>query len=225
MFLLADWVHMWMLATNAKPRVTALGVMHLTQVNPQVPGASDPVPKQLLSQWHLPRVGSTLPQAASQAPICGTSAFAFQGTNAHIIQEQGPLIGKLERQTLALPVAWQRQRHWVAPPVSALITGAISSAAPSITGGRSRSGVVVLEVDLTSSRAAFLRDCRRMQHTVFPAAGFVELCSSAAAMLSADKDVSGQDPVSFAQAQTWLGMALSAQYVLQLYMRPNNSSQ
>jgi len=173
-------------------RVPASGVMHLTQVNPQVPGASDPVPKQLLSQWHLPRVGSALPQAASQAPICGISAFAFQGTNAHIIQEQGPLIGKVERQTPALPLAWQRQRHWVAPPMSAFITGAISSAALGITGGHSRSGVVLMDVDLTSSRAAFLRDYHLMQHTVFPAAGCVELCSSAAAMLSPDKNVSGK---------------------------------
>ncbi len=192
MFLHDDQVHNWILGTSTKTRLAASGVMHLTQVNPQVPGASDPVPKQLLSQWHLPRVGSALPQAANQAPFCGTSAFAFQGTNAHIIQEQGPLIGKVERQTPALPVAWQRQRHWVAPPVSALITGAIFSAALGITGGRSRSGVVVMEVDLTSSRAAFLRDYSLMQHTVFPAAGFVELCSSAAAMMSADKDVSGK---------------------------------
>lgn len=173
-----------MLRIITRKRASASGVMHLTQVNPQVPGASDPVPKQLLSQWHLPRVGSALPQAASQAPICGTSAFAFQGTNAHIIQEQGPLIGKLQRQTLALPLAWQRQRHWVVPPVSTLINGAISSAALGVTGGHSRSGVVMLEVDLTSSRAAFLRDYSLMQHTVLPAAGFVELCSSAAAMLS-----------------------------------------
>ncbi len=192
MFLHTDWVHNWILGTSTKTRVAASGVMHLTQVNPQVPGASDPVPKQLLSQWHLPRVGSALPQAASQAPICGTSAFAFQGTNAHIIQEQSPSIGKVERQTPALPLAWQRQRHWVAPPVSALITGAISSAALGITAGHSRSGVVVMEVDLKSSRAAFLREYSLMQHTVFPAAGCVELCSSAAAMLSPDKDVSGK---------------------------------
>ena len=76
--------------------------------------------------------------------------------------------------------------------MSALITGAISSAALGITGGHSRSGVVVMEVDLKSSRAAFLRGYSLMQHTMFPAAGFVELCSSAAAMLSADKDVSGE---------------------------------
>ncbi|KAL0028699.1 hypothetical protein WJX79_000447 [Trebouxia sp. C0005] len=121
----------------------------------------------------------------------GLQQLTAPGTNAHIIQEQGPLIGKLQRQTLALPLAWQRQRHWVVPPVSTLINGAISSAALGVTGGHSRSGVVMLEVDLTSSRAAFLRDYSLMQHTVLPAAGFVELCSSAAAMLSVDKDVSG----------------------------------
>lgn len=167
-------------------------MVHLTQVNPQVPGATASVPKQLLSQWHLPRVGSSTPQPSSHAPICGTSAFAFQGTNAHIIQEQGPLTGRHERQQQAYPVAWQRQHHWVAPPVSALITGTITNAASEVTAGYRRGGMVVMEVDLTSSRAVFLREYRVMQHAVFPAAGLVELCRSAAALMSHTEDVSGK---------------------------------
>ena len=164
------------------------GVLHLTQVNPQVPGASGSVPKQLLSQWHLPRVGSAMPQAStSQAPICGTSAFAFQGTNAHIIQEQGPLMSNYDRQLAALPVAWQRQRHWVAPPASTFVGSVMIAAAGSYRAGRK----VVMEADLTTARSAFLREHRAMEHALFPAAGFVELCSNAAALMMHNKDVSG----------------------------------
>lgn len=149
------------------------------------------VPKQLLSQWHLPRVCSSMLQGnTSQPPICGTSSFAFQGTNAHIVQEQGPLIGNREGQQSAL--AWQKQRHWVAPPMSAFITGAMITVAAGVSGGYGGGVMVVMEVDLISARAAFLREHCVMQHAVFPAAGFVELCGSVAAIMTHHHDVSGR---------------------------------
>ena len=165
--------------------------MHLTQVNPQVPGASGSLPKQLLSQRHLPRVGSAMPQASpSQLPICGTSAFAFQGTNAHIIQQQTPSI-QSQPQSGAQAIAWQQQRHCVAPPVSAFLAAVISTAAEGVTGGYRRAGVVVVEVDLTGAQAAFLKQHSVMQNVVMPAAGFMHLCSSAAAVMAHNNSPSG----------------------------------
>ena len=157
--------------------------MHLTQVNAQVPGMSGSASKHLLSQWHLPRVGSAMPHTDNnQAPVCGTSAFAFQGTNAHIIQEQSPLIVGLEGQQSALQLAWQRQRHWVAPPLSPLIVGAVT---------RPGSAAVVMQADLLGARAAFLQECCVGNHAVLLAAGFLELCSSAAAIMSHKSNAGG----------------------------------
>ena len=177
----------------------AAGVMHLTQVNPQIPGASGSLPKQLLSQWHLPRVSSAMPQASwRQLPICGTSAFAFQGTNAHIIQQETPVPqAALQPAVHDRAVVWQQQSHWVAPPVSAFISGLISTAAGGMAGRHRTAGVVILEVDLAGSRAAFLKQHRVLQTSVMPAAGCIQLCSSAIAVMLHHQDTSGMLHLAF----------------------------
>ena len=161
--------------------------MHLTAINPQVPGTSSSLPKQLLRQWHLPRVGSAMPQASpNQLPICGTSAFAFQGTNAHIIQQQTPPVQS--QPPVLAATAWQQQSHWVAPPLSALISSLVGTTARGVSRG---AGVLVMQVDLTCARAAFLRQYCVMQNAVMPAAGFAQLCSAAAAVTAHSSDASG----------------------------------
>lgn len=168
------------------------GVMHLTQVNPQVPGTSSSLPKQLLSQWHLPRVGGAAPQASpTQLPTCGTSAFAFQGTNAHIIQQQPPTLQSQLHHVAAAATAWQRQRHWVAPPLAAFLGGCIGTTASGLAGASRQAGVVTMQVDLTGARAAFLRQFRVRDAAVMPAAGFAQLCSAAASIMAHDDDTSG----------------------------------
>ena len=168
------------------------GLLHLAQVNPQIPGTSSslPISKQRLSHWHLPRVGSAMPQASpSQRPICGTSAFAFQGTNAHIIQQQTPSL-QSHLQPVAAATAWQQQRHWVAAPLSAFIGSLVGTTAKGVSG---RAGMLEMQVDLTGARAAFLRQYRVIQNAVMPAAGFAQLCSAAAAVMSHSSDTPGND--------------------------------
>lgn len=164
----------------------------MTEVNPQVPGTSSSSPKQLLSQWHLPRAGSTTPQASpSLLPICGTSAFAFQGTNAHIIQQQAPdLQSHQALQPIAATTAWQQQRHWVAPPLSAFI-GSVAGA--HVRGASRQPGTLMMQLDLTGAKAAFLRQYCIEQNAVMPAAGFAQLCSAAAAVMTHHSDTSGRE--------------------------------
>lgn len=169
------------------------GLVHLTRVNPQVPGTSSSLPKQLLSQWHLPRVGGAAPQAIpTQLSTCGTSAFAFQGTNAHIIQQQPPTLqSQLHLVAAAAATAWQRQRHWVAPPLAAFLGGCTGTAASGLAGVSRHAGVVMMQVDLTGARAAFLRQFRVRDNAMMPAAGFAHLCSAAASVMAHDGDTSG----------------------------------
>ena len=161
----------------------------MTKINPQVPGTSSSLSKQLLRQWHLPRVGSAMPQAnPNQLPMCGTSAFAFQGTNAHIIQQQTPYLQS--QLPVSAATAWQRQCHWVAPPLSALI-GSLMSVGTTARKDTQGAGMLVMQVDLTGARAAFLRQYCVMQNALMPAAGFAQLCSAAAAVMAQSSDTSG----------------------------------
>lgn len=165
--------------------------MHLTEVNPQIPGTSSSLPKQFLSQWHLPRVGSAASQASvTQLPTCGTSAFAFQGTNAHIIQQQPPSL-QSQLPLAAATTAWQRQRHWVAPPLAAFISNCLETTATRLAGVVRPAGAVTMQMDLTGARASFLRQFCVRQHAVMPAAGFAQLCSAAAAVVEHDSNTSG----------------------------------
>ena len=129
-----------------------------------------------------------MPQASpSQLPICGTSAFAFQGTNAHIIQQQTPSL-QSQLQRVSAATAWQQQRHWVAPPLSAFIGSLVGTTARGSAGG---AGMLVMQVDLTGARAAFLRQHCVMHNAVMPAAGFAQLCTAAAAVMAHNRDTSG----------------------------------
>ena len=82
---------------------------------------------------------------------------------------------------------WMKQRHWVAAPQAIMI-----SACRSITSSVGRGGmVVVLEADLGSVRAGFLRHFRAGHQAVVPLAGLVGLCQDALGLLTSSCDMSG----------------------------------
>lgn len=167
-------------------------MLHLTQVNPQIPGLHN-----THKQWQLPRVSSAMPQSsASAVPTCGTSAFAFQGTNAHVIMQQAPAVPVTAAAAIASSgqqaIAWAREQHWVAPPLPLLLS-ACQSINKSSSYGRG-SMAVVFEADLGSVRAAFLRQFIAGQEAVMPLAGLVGLCQDALELLTSHRDLSGEDP-------------------------------
>ena len=135
-----------------------------------------------------------MPEAQhSRPPICGTSAFAFQGTNAHVIMQQASVVPTTALTAAAAALGqnaavWMKQRHWVAAPQPIMI-GACRSVTSSACG---RGGmVVVLEADLGSVRAGFLRHFRAGHQAVVPLAGLVGLCQDALGLLTSSCDMSG----------------------------------
>lgn len=50
-----------------------------------------------------------------------------------------------------------------------------------------------MQLDLTGAKAAFLRQYCVQQNAVMPAAGFAQLCSAAAAVMTHNSDTSGED--------------------------------
>ena len=142
--------------------------------------AGTPQPK-----WAVPRETAALPlHAPSGQLLCGVSAYAFQGTNAHAIIQRPPEapaggsaagaagLPNTSRPTVAL---WQKEAHWVGPPVHALL-----HAGRPLAGG-SRKASLALDCQLSATpRLAYFWDHRVGGRVLFPGAGFFELATEAA---------------------------------------------
>ena len=113
-----------------------LPILHLGHVNPHVASALQPA--TAAGQFQMPRqqacmlAASSGHSSSSGSLRCGVSAFAFQGTNAHAIVEQGlPVdsmwqLGEAESASRNL-LQWRKKMHWIAPPAHALLTGMSAS--------------------------------------------------------------------------------------------------
>ncbi|DBA84018.1 TPA: hypothetical protein ACH3X1_006502 [Trebouxia sp. C0004] len=155
---------------------SVLPVLHLRSMNPHIESsfnsqASD-VRKMVTARQTGPRAAS---QAGSQR-FCGTSAFAFQGTNAHAIMSvQSPGTACQSAMVKAKALPFQRRRHWVAPLVHPLLT----------TFKRHSSKLTVLEANLAAPSAAYLWDHIVADRSLMPGAGSFDLACSAAKLLAA----------------------------------------
>ena len=98
-------------AQAALSQAAALPVLHLGLLNPYVTGAMEMSGNQKM--WSAPRQPAQLTlKAATQPDVIGMSAFAFQGTNAHVILAAPGIDGA----SMAKPSGpWQQQRYWLAP--------------------------------------------------------------------------------------------------------------
>ncbi len=151
-----------------------LPVLHLRRLNPHIESSFN---SQASDVRKMVAARQTGPMAASQAGsqlYCGTSAFAFQGTNAHAIMSvQSPACQSAMAK--AKPLPFQRRRHWVAPLVHPLLT----------TFKGSASKITVLEANLAAPSAAYLWDHIVADRSLMPGAGSFDLACSAAKLLTA----------------------------------------
>ena len=148
----------------------ALPVMHLRNLNPHTHPMLQPG-KAADRGAHIPRqVGSLIGSSSKAGPLhAGVSAFAFQGTNAHVIMSASS--DCTDSITLSHEGVghFRRQRHWVAPPPHALLTTAQAS-----------SGVITFHADLVNPASAFLLDHVVSDQSLLPATAFLELAYSSA---------------------------------------------
>ena len=153
----------------------ALPVMHLRTINPHMHPMLHPG-RAGHRGVHIPRQTGGLIGKASIPLMAGVSAFAFQGTNAHVIMaaataaDSGP-------PAACSPMAgvFQQQRHWVAPiPHAMLLTAQTSSK------------VLTYTADLATPANAYLMDHVVLEQCLLPATAFFELaCSSLKLSLTA----------------------------------------
>ena len=102
------------------------------------------------------------------------SAFAFQGTNAHVILEQSA--GGSGGPDTQATVAWQRDFLWVAPQPHTMLHRAAAA---------SRS-VLLLECQLSATPGlAYIWDHRVGGKAIFPGAAFLELAAAAVKLCTA----------------------------------------
>ena len=154
----------------------ALPVLHLRSLNPHVASAFG---SQASDMRKMVTARQTAPMAGMQAGAqlyCGTSAFAFQGTNAHAIMSvQSPGAASQSEMAEAKSLPFQQRRHWVAPLTHPILT--------SFKGNQS--SITVLEANLAVPSAAYLWDHIVADKSLMPGAGSFDLACSSAKLLCA----------------------------------------
>ena len=155
------------------------GILHLRALNPHVKSTLDDARKALrtgaasneraCSSARQPApLGRQLAGSSSavQSRRGGVSAFAFQGTNAHVtLAYAPPTADAIAVETAPVPL-WQRRRFWYLPEQHALLRRTVS-----LDG---QSGTLAFELQLARPRLAYLRD---HQVTCKPTGLHVYLCS------------------------------------------------
>ena len=185
-----------------------LPILHLRDMNQYVAAlmAKRPSGSAAAAGWFAPRQAAALvPGSSGGVPaVQGASAFAFQGTNAHVLLSNGgggdlPLLAQLGGST-----SWQRQRHWAAPAPHRQAAARVfalhscmsesrvaTSSLPCCAPARSllemcwppRRGEVVLGCRLAGARLAFMWDHQVSGKPLFPGAAFFEAIAAAACLL------------------------------------------
>jgi hypothetical protein len=165
-------------------------IAHLTSINPHIQGVIRSASKAVggagapikMPRQRGAQVSVAAASSADQQPACGTSGFAFQGTNGHVVVQRviggggdgGAAAAHAgvggTRSSLAV---LDRQRYWVIPETHALLVG--------VRATFSNRCVVMAVIDARAH--AGLWDHRVMDRALFPGAGFLELSLCGASMM------------------------------------------
>jgi hypothetical protein len=107
----------------------------------------------------------------------GVSAFAFQGTNAHVLLAGRTSDAAAAAETVARPVSWQRQRFWFSPEPH-LLVGLVRAAGKALA----------FQVNLSQAKHAHLWDHAVSGRPLLPGAAFLELAAASLYLTNAQKE-------------------------------------
>ena len=156
-------------ACMAQQSLSTVPILHLHNLNPHVTSAFDQ--SAVKGKVHLPRQATAMvsPQGGTQI-VSGVSAFAFQGTNAHVLLQGAAPCGAGQCRATQSSLVWQQSRHWLAPQPHMLLTAFVKHAG----------SMLLMQCQLNQPKLAGFLDHRVMDKALFPAAGFLELASASA---------------------------------------------
>lgn len=144
-----------------------LPVLHLRSLNPHIESTlsthgSDR--RKLMAARQLAPLARPKGEAAL---MCGTSAFAFQGTNAHAIMSVQPasVASSQSAGQTGTRLPFEQKRYWVAPLVHPLLT--------SFKPQHAQHSVAVFEASLGTAAAAYLWDHAVAGRALMPGAGML----------------------------------------------------
>ena len=156
-------------ACMAQQAFSSLPILHLHSLNPHIISAFDQSATQ--GKVHLPRQAAAMAAPGGTPILSGVSAFAFQGTNAHmLLQGAAPSSPRHSVAAGASSLVWQQGRHWLAPQPHMLLTAFVKNAG----------SVLLMQCQLNQPKLAGFLDHRVMDKALFPAAGFLELAHASA---------------------------------------------
>ena len=167
-------------ACHAMQSAASLPILHLRSVNPHVSSALDQLSAK--ARMHLPRQAAPAvigPSGASM--VSGVNAFAFQGTNAHVIMQGANELEKPTYKAAGGGLAWQQSRHWLAPQPQMLLSAFVN-----LSGS-----TLMMQCQLNQPKLAGFLDHQVLGKAIFPAAGFLEL-AQASATAACQAAVTGQ---------------------------------
>jgi len=168
-------------ACQAMQSAASLSILHLRSVNPHISSALDQLSAK--ARMHLPRqpAPAVIGLASGASMVSGVSAFAFQGTNAHVIMQGANSVEKQPYKAAGGGLAWQQSRHWLAPQPQMLLSAFVK-----LSGS-----TLVMQCQLNQPKLAGFLDHQVLGKAIFPAAGFLEL-AQASAMATCQTTVADQ---------------------------------
>jgi len=150
-------------ACQAMQSAATLPILHLRTVNPHVSSALDQLSAK--ARMHLPRqpAPAVVGLTSGASMVSGVSAFAFQGTNAHVIMQGANGVEKQPYKAAGVGLAWQQSRHWLAPQPQMLLSAFVK-----LSGS-----TLVMQCQINQPKLAGFLDHQVLGKAIFLQLGFL----------------------------------------------------
>lgn len=160
-------------ACTAFQSSASLPILHLHTLNPHIAATLDQSAARGLAYMPRQTAPAMLQGSSAAVALAGVSAFAFQGTNAHVIMQSNSSTAHAAARGMShRQLPWKMNRHWLAPQAHLLLSRFLKLS----------SSTVVMQCQLQKPNLAMLLDHQVQGRALFPAAGFLELAHAAATM-------------------------------------------